>query len=352
MAKNMYVGSLLPALGLALSLGLAITRASAQGIEELRDSGALGLSLTPAAASETPAVGAGAKASPAGAKAASSRPLNVYFVNVGQGDAEYIELPNGQTALIDGGPSKKRLAAFLQQHGVTRIDHVVLTHPHADHFKGLNYVFDSLEVGHFYDTRIDNSGSKGDNTLREKAADKAGCSTSYPRPGESLDWGQGVQVKVFNSCPDPVDSGEGLDGGAEINNCSITLKVSVEGHSVLFPGDAQSQAEAKMVAAFGNELQADVLKVPHHGSSESSSDVFLAKVKPKKAVLEVGKNGYGLPTDSALARLQTAGAVVLRTDVGGTLDGSSLFDTLLAGPSHAIPASTQLLASSPAPVVP
>jgi len=95
--------------------------------------------------------------------------LNAYFVNVGQGDAEYIELPNGHNVLIDGGPNPTApLAEFLTQHGITKIDHVVLTHPHSDHYTGLVYVFDNFQVANFYDTRIDNTGSSTIKKLRAR----------------------------------------------------------------------------------------------------------------------------------------------------------------------------------------
>ncbi|MFA5141290.1 MAG: MBL fold metallo-hydrolase [Elusimicrobiota bacterium] len=301
-------------------------------------------------ADEVPPAGPSAPVPGVESDAKSKRPFNVFFVNVGQGDSQYIELPNGQNALIDGGPSKARIRTFLESKGVTRIDHVVLTHPHDDHYKGLNYVFDELQVSNFYDTKIDNTGAQGDNTLRQKAVDEPGCAIHYPRPGEALDWGEGVSAKVFNSCPDPVTSGSGLDGGAEINNCSIVIRVSAEGRSAFFSGDVQSQAESAMVSRFGAELKSDILKVPHHGSAESSSQAFLDAVKPGRAVLSVGKNGYGLPTDVVLSRFQAMGIPVHRTDVDGTLDGSSLFDKLLAAIGLKLPASLPLaFEDAPAP---
>ncbi|OGR60749.1 MAG: hypothetical protein A2X36_02630 [Elusimicrobia bacterium GWA2_69_24] len=245
--------------------------------------------------------------------------FNVYFVNVGQGDAQYIELPSGQNVLIDGGPSGSRIGAFLQERGVTSIDHVVLTHPHSDHYRGLGWVFDHTEVRNFYDTQLDNTGSTGDEAIRVKAAAEPDCATHYPRVGERLDWGSGASVLVLNSCPDRSASGTGMDGGAEINNCSISLKIAAGGFSVLFPGDSQEQAERAMVARFGDALRSNVLKVGHHGSRESSSPAFLAAVQPKTAVISVGKNGYGLPTDDAIGRLEAVNAAVYRTDRDGTL---------------------------------
>ena len=243
--------------------------------------------------------------------------LNVYFLSVGQGDAIYIELPNGQNALIDGGPSKSAtgpLAKFLSDKNISSIDHVVLTHPHSDHYKGLQYVFSSIKVGNFYDTRLDNSGSTGDETVRAMAQ-KQGTNALYPAPGDSLSWGPGgIGVKVFNSCPQPMRSSD----GDVINGCSITMKLTYQNVSMLFVGDAEEAVEARLVAAFGAELKSDVLKVGHHGSAYSSTMPFLEAVRPSRAYIEVGANSYGHPTQSALSRILAVGAKIFRSDLDGT----------------------------------
>jgi beta-lactamase superfamily II metal-dependent hydrolase len=243
--------------------------------------------------------------------------LNVYFLSVGQGDSIYIELPGGQTTLIDGGPSGAAdgpLAQFLAAKKVTRIDHVVLTHPHSDHYNGLPYVFSNISVGDFYDTRMDNKGATGDDTLRAQVK-ALNIPTFYPAAGDHLAWGNGgLDVKVFNSCSNPVAS----TNSNAINNCSIMLKLSYQNASLLLTGDTQNDAEARLVATYGAELKADVLKVGHHGSKYSSTDVFLNAVKPARAYIEVGKNNYGHPTQGALDRLQKSGAKIFRTDLDGT----------------------------------
>lgn len=247
--------------------------------------------------------------------------LNVYFLSVGQGDSIYIELPNGQNALIDGGPSDSEtgaLAQFLAQKKVTEINHVVMTHPHADHYKGLVYVFSHLKVDNFYDNRIDNTGTNVDNDLRAKAKD-LGVNLVYPAAGDMLSWGPGgVAAKVFNSCPEVSASGM----GSVLNNCSITIKLAYQNSSMLFVGDAQAETEAKMIAQFGAELKSDVLKVGHHGSAYSSTEPFLNAVQPKEAFIEVGKNNYGHPTQSSMDRIRAIGAKIFRTDTDGTQEFS------------------------------
>lgn len=255
---------------------------------------------------------------PANATLYSAGPgLNVYFLNVGQGDSIYIELPGGKNALIDGGPSGAAtgaLAKFLADKKVSAIDHVVLTHPHSDHYNGLNYVFSNIEVSNFYDTRVDNSGATGDNTLRNKVK-SIGVNTIYPAPGDRMDWSApGVDVKVFNSCPQAFAS----KNSETLNNCSIMFKLSYNGSSLLFTGDTEGETELKLAERYGAELKADVLKVGHHGSKYSSTTNFLKAVKPARAYIEVGKNNYGHPTQDALGRLSAAGAEVYRTDLDDT----------------------------------
>jgi competence protein ComEC len=243
--------------------------------------------------------------------------LNVYFLSVGQGDAVYLELPGGRNALIDGGPSRTAsspLAKFLAEKKVAAIDHVVLTHPHSDHYNGLQYVFSALPVHNFYDTRVDNKGATGDDTVRAKAAE-LGINTVYPSPGDNLDWSApGVEIKVFNAC----DKAFASSTSETLNNCSIMFKLTYRGSSILFTGDTEGETEQLLAGKYGEELKADVLKVGHHGSKYSSSDLFLGAVKPAKAYIEVGKNNYGHPTQEALGRLLNSGANVFRTDLDGT----------------------------------
>jgi competence protein ComEC len=247
--------------------------------------------------------------------------LNVYFINVGQGDSEYIELPNGQNVLIDGGPystSDSALAKFLAQKNVKEINHVVLTHPHADHLNGLKYVFTNVKVDNFYDTRMDNAGTSSDEALRQQAQDQ-GVNQVYPAPGDLLPWGDGVTAKVLNSCPEAVSSKD----GNVINDCSITIKVAYQNASMLFMGDTEADVEAQILQKFPSDVKADVLKVGHHGSAYSSSQPFLDAVQPKRAYIEVGKNNYGHPTKSTLDRLAAMGTEIFRTDLSGTMEFTS-----------------------------
>ncbi|MFA7007686.1 MAG: MBL fold metallo-hydrolase [Elusimicrobiales bacterium] len=247
----------------------------------------------------------------------AARPLKVYFINVGQGDSTYIELPDGKNALIDGGPDKSEtgnLALFLSSHSVTRIDNVVLTHPHSDHYTGLQYVFSKMPVSNFFDTQVDNAAATGDEAVRTLAA---GAHIVHPSAGDTLPWDENeVGVKVLNACSFSVVS----SSSQFINDCSIVLRITYQNISMLFTGDMQDDVEAGLVKQYGGELKSEVLKVGHHGSRYSSSDAFLAAVQPHDAYVSVGQNNYGHPTPSCLARLKKAGAVVRRTDLDGTME--------------------------------
>jgi len=233
---------------------------------------------------------------------------------VGQGDAIYLEFPNGTNALIDGGPSGEPVYQFLKNKGVTKLDRVLLTHPHSDHYRGLKKVFNSLEVDKYYDTRAENVDAVGDNNLRELAAAEPGCRTLYPEPGSELKWDSNVTVKVLNSCTEKVL----IHDNNENNNCSLVIRLYYNGTGILLMGDAEGSVEDAMMRIYRTGLNSTYLKVAHHGSRYSSTAKFLARVQPKIAIISYGKdNVYGHPHKEALDRLHAAGATIYTT-LGGT----------------------------------
>lgn len=240
--------------------------------------------------------------------------LNAYFVNVGQGDATYIELPNGSNVLIDGGPSGTPIYSFLKSKGVTKIDHVVLTHPHNDHYRGLKKVFASFDVKNFYDTRVENIEARGDNNLRELANAEPSCRTHFPEVGSMLDFDRHVTVKVLNSCTEALSTRD----SSKINDCSIVLRFYYNGHGILLMGDAEAPVENAMTKIFKSGLSSTYLKVSHHGSRYSSTEKFLSRVQPKVAIISVGKDiNYGHPHKEAMDRIRATGAQIFTT-LGGT----------------------------------
>lgn len=240
--------------------------------------------------------------------------LTGYVIDVGQGDAIYLELPSGGNVLIDGGPSGEAVSEFLRSKGVTTIDHVVLTHPHSDHYRGLKKVFAVTDVKNFYDTRAENLDAKGDNNLRELAAAEPACGTWFPEAGDELKWDPQVTVKVLNTCSETVQSRD----NDVINNCSLALRLFYNGNGLLFMGDAEAAVENAMMLVFKHGLSSSILKVSHHGSRYSSTSKFLSRVRPEYAYISFGVgNVYRHPHTEALERLKTAGAKLLDTS-GGT----------------------------------
>ncbi len=239
--------------------------------------------------------------------------LNAYFINVGQGDATYIELPNGTNVLIDGGPSGAPIHDFLKAKGVTKIDHVVLTHPHNDHYRGLKKVFTAFDVKNFYDTKAENIDAVGDNNLRELADAEPACRTHFPEVGENLAWDKNVTIKVLNTCSEVVRTRD----SSEINDCSMVLRFYYNGHGILTTGDAEAPVENAMMRIFKSGLQSTYLKVSHHGSRYSSTDKFLARVQPRVAIISSGKdNTYGHPHKESLDRIKATGAQIFSTLFG------------------------------------
>ena len=240
--------------------------------------------------------------------------LKVTFFDVGQGDAIFIETPQGHQILIDGGPVRQ-LAA--EKVGKTlpfwdkSLDLVILTHPDSDHITGLVGVLERYEVENILWT-----GVEVDTNIFaawEQALEKYSNGLYLARAGQKIFWGKDPNAFMEILYPESQTVNEKKSGfGGATNDTSIVSKLVFGSHSLLFTGDITKAVEQKLVSQ-GVNLRADVLKVPHHGSKYSSSEAFLAAVLPSTAVIQVGsKNSYGHPTQEVLSRLGNIS--VLRTD--------------------------------------
>ncbi len=251
--------------------------------------------------------------------------LRVTYLDVGQGDACYIEFPNGQNMLVDAGDANFGFNAgawylepYFKYRGVTRLTYVLITHPHSDHMGGLDYLFDKMRV----DTLVLNE-------LRVKSGLYRRLLAKAARHGIAIrHWQRGTRRHIGGSALyvlHPTDAGEhAVDPhGKEINNSSIVFRLLYGKTAFLFTGDAEIPAE-RMMTGFGAFLQSDVLKVGHHGSRTSTGDEFLERVNPRLAVISVGrKNKFKHPSAENIRRLSRRGARVLRTDRVGAIMLSS-----------------------------
>ncbi|MDW5563509.1 MAG: ComEC/Rec2 family competence protein [Methanomassiliicoccus sp.] len=252
-----------------------------------------------------------ASASPS--DAGSTTNATVYFIDVGQGDAELIKTAEGRNVLIDAGPSSAgpTLVAFLRSHNATILDAFVLTHPDADHIGGAKDVLDACTVLAVYQSGY--ASSTKTFTSLQAAVVAEGC-PSYDdaqlNPGDRLDLNASVTFEVMS-----------INAHADSSNdASVVLKMTDGSVDILFEGDASSSVESKMDVDFGTTMDVEVLKVGHHGSASSTSAAFLAQTTPAVAIIEVGTgNTYGHPTNQTLDRLGKAGAEIYRTDLQGTI---------------------------------
>jgi competence protein ComEC len=254
----------------------------------------------------------------AGKTAASDKSLSVEVLDIGQGDAILIRT-DGQNVLVDTGdiPMKEKLVAYLKKAGIKTLDKVIITHPHADHLGGMSAVFDNFEVKAVYD-----SGQTTTTATYKKylaTIKKKNISFNVVTPGEQLDLGNGISLK-FLAPLKPLFSG----GKDDLNNNSVVAKLVYGNFSMLLMGDAEQEAEERILKAYGGELKSTVLKSGHHGSNTASSEPFLKTVAPEAVVISVGENNdYHHPHPSTMKKYEKAKLKIYRTDQQGTISITS-----------------------------
>lgn len=245
--------------------------------------------------------------------------LSVSFVDVGQGDCSVIKLPDEKIMMIDAGDNghEGEVIDFLRDNKIKKIDYLIATHPHSDHIGGMSEVISRFEIGNIYMPKVSHTSETFKSMINEitKKNLKIHSATAEKVIVEDKD----LSIKFIAPVNDKYD---------DLNNYSAGVKLLYKNNSFLFCGDMEQISENE-VLNLGANINCDVLKVAHHGSSTSSGDKFLEKASAKYAVISCGKdNDYNHPHNEVIKRLKKNDNIILRTDKKGTItfvsDGNSI----------------------------
>lgn len=245
-----------------------------------------------------------------------SEDLKVHFLDVGQGDSIFIELPTNETILIDASikDASNKIINYLREENVSKIDYVFATHPHSDHIGGMSAVIKAFDIGQIYMPKAVTTTKTYENlllTIKDK-----NLKIKAAKAGNTIIDTDDLKLVVLAPNQDSYES---------LNNYSIVLKLTYKEKSFLFMGDAETLSEKEITG----DVQADVLKVGHHGSRTSTNQAFLNKVNPSYAVISVGlNNDYKHPHQEVIDRLEKKNIKIYRTDQNGdiifTTDGYNI----------------------------
>ncbi len=250
--------------------------------------------------------------------ALNTQMARVMFINVGQGDCSCISLPKGIDILIDAGGTAphqtyydvglKKVRPYLLKNGVNKIEYMIASHGHEDHIMGLVTILDETEV-----EKLIVPAGFGTTEVAKKLLEKAESAcvdVLKVSAGDKIFITEDAYIEIFMPTDELADE---LTEDEE-NNRSLVMRFNYGENSVLYTGDLESDYEKHLLEHTDGNLQADIIKVAHHGSDNSTSGELLERVKPEYAFVPVGKNNYGHPGKEVLARLAKMRVKVYRAD--------------------------------------
>ena len=235
--------------------------------------------------------------------------FSVHIIDIGQGDSIFIQTLEDKRILIDAGDEEAEhtVYSYLKRRGVKKIDVLIATHPDTDHIGSMDYIIDKFKISHFYmpDAKTD---SEAFYNLLDSCRDK-NLKIEYLTKGDVLKIDSSTTMEILS--PSTITDKNNLN--------SIVSLLNYKGYEFLFTGDAEKENESEILSSC-NLPDIEFLKAGHHGSSSSSTDEFIAKLKPEAVAISCGyNNDYGHPHRSVLDTFRENGSVVYRTDKNGTL---------------------------------
>ena len=237
--------------------------------------------------------------------------LKVHYLDVGQGDSIFIELPNNETMLIDAAESyqSEKIINYLKNLNYQKIDYVIGTHPHTDHIGGLKDIINTFEIGKIYMPKVV-STTKTYESLLMAIKDK-NLKINTAKAGTSIIDTDDLKINILA----PNNSTY-----TELNNYSVVTKITYGTTKFLFMGDAEKLSENEIK----ENVTADVIKIGHHGSNTSSSIDFIKKVNAKYGIISVGLNNkYNLPKEETITNWKNSGTKIYLTSINGTITAIS-----------------------------
>ena len=237
--------------------------------------------------------------------------LKVHYLDVGQGDSIFVELPNNETMLIDAAESyqSENIINYLKNLNYQKIDYVIGTHPHTDHIGGLKDIINTFEIGKIFMPKVV-STTKTYESLLMAIKDK-NLKINTAKAGTSIIDTDTLKINILA----PNNSTY-----TELNNYSVVTKITYGTTKFLFMGDAEKLSENEIK----ENVTADVITIGHHGSNTSSSIDFIKKVNAKYGIISVGLNNkYNLPKEETITNWENSGTKIYLTSTNGTIRASS-----------------------------
>jgi competence protein ComEC len=255
-----------------------------------------------------------------------SSSLNIYYLDVGQGDSSVIKTPNNKIVVVDGGGSsewekgnydigKKLTVPALQHLGIWQIDTVIVSHIHDDHLGGVISILEGYKVKQVMLPTSDRYG-EGEFTSANFERLKVICRDkkipiTYLKSNSTILVSSNVKLRVLAQKEPFIQNTD-----SDVNNNSLVFKLVYKDFDALFTGDIQQEAESRLL---DKDIKCDVLKIAHHGSPYSSTEYFIEQANPIVSIISVGRNNYGHPSKEIIERLRARESQVYRTDISGAV---------------------------------